>query len=65
MADLLPPSARRELQKGLAHCGACRLKLEALRDVGLDVTAELDRLEKTQQVAEGLLRLEHQQGPAK
>lgn len=62
MADMLPPAARRELQKGLTHCGTCRIKLEALQEAGLDVTDEIGRMEKAQQIAERLLTLEQQQG---
>lgn len=62
MAQHLPKAAKGELQKGLAHCGSCRIKMEALRDAGLDVTAEWDRMERAQQVAETLLRLEQETG---
>lgn len=56
--SLLPKSAKSDLQRGLAQCGDCRLRLEALRDAGLDVDAEFARLEKAQQVAETFLQLE-------
>lgn len=60
MATQLPKAAKTELQKGLAHCGSCRIKLEALQEAGLDVSSEVDRMEKAQQVAERLLRLEQE-----
>ena len=60
MAEYLPRAAKAELQKGLAKCGSCRTRLEALQDAGLDVSAEMERLEKTQQVAERLLKLEQE-----
>lgn len=53
----MPQVAKKELQRSLTHCGACRIKLEALRDAGLDVTDEYERLEKTQQASEALLKL--------
>lgn len=61
MADMLPRAAKSELQKGLAKCGTCRIWFDALAEAGLNVEDEINRLEKAQQVAERLLRLEQEQ----
>lgn len=62
MSDVkLSPDSRRKLQRALTSCGACRLRLDALDEAGLDVTERRERLEKTEAAAKRLLQLDDAQ----
>lgn len=65
MPDLLPKAAKAELRLALAKCNQCRSMYEALQEAGLDVSEELARTDKSQQVAERLLQLQQEQQAAK